>query len=289
MSPCPADHSLRAFGLGVCSASEAADLEIHIGECERCRAIVEAELLGEMRAAVDGLSPDSIGPLAHQAISDESNPFSVQASALPEGYRLGSYCIVRSLGHGGMGEVYLAERAHTVRQRVAIKVIKLGMDTRSVVSRFEFERQALALMDHPCIAKMMDAGATDQGRPYFVMEYLDGQRITSFCDQHRLGLRERLKLFIQVCEAVGHAHQKGVIHRDLKPSNILVTRLNDRPVPKIIDFGIAKALDSNDADLTWTNKDGRAIGTLEYLSPEQARGSSCADTRTDVHALGLLL
>jgi serine/threonine protein kinase len=164
------------------------------------------------------------------------------ASGTAAGVVIGPYHLLQLIGVGGMGEVWLAEQKHPVRRRLALKLIKTGMDTREVIARFESERQALALMDHPAIAKVFDAGSTAQGRPYFVMEYVAGLPINTFCDKHRLTTRERLELFVHVCEGVQHAHQKAIIHRDLKPSNILVTQVDGRPVPKIIDFGVAKAI-----------------------------------------------
>jgi tetratricopeptide (TPR) repeat protein/tRNA A-37 threonylcarbamoyl transferase component Bud32 len=206
------------------------------------------------------------------------------------GSRLGPYTLLDKLGEGGMGAVYLAEQEHPVRRRVALKVIKPGMDSAPVVARFEQERQALALMDHPHIARVFDAGTTDAGRPFFVMELVKGVPITRYCDEHRCGLRERLELFVLVCNAVQHAHHKGIVHRDLKPSNVLVTRSDDRPVPKVIDFGIAKALDQRLTDKTVHTGLGQIIGTLEYMSPEQARLDALdVDTRSDVYALGVLL
>jgi serine/threonine protein kinase len=172
----------------------------------------------------------------------------------------GKYKLLEELGSGGMGVVYLAEQVDPVRRRVALKIIKLGMDTRQVVARFETERQALAVMDHPNIAKVLDAGASETGRPYFVMELARGVPITDYCDRHRLPTQERLRLFIGVCQAVQHAHQKGVIHRDLKPSNILVVIQDDRPVPKIIDFGIAKATDHRLAQRTLFTEQGNSSG-----------------------------
>ena len=203
--------------------------------------------------------------------------------------RIDAYHIRRLLGEGGMGAVYEAEQLEPVRRRVALKVIKLGMDTREIVARFEAERQALALMDHPGIARIYDAGATEDGRPYFAMELVDGVHITTYCDQHRLSTRERLQLFVQVCAAVQHAHQKGIIHRDLKPSNILVTTRDDAPGPKIIDFGIAKAVGGTLTDITLITHHGMVMGTPAYMSPEQAEGGLDVDTRTDVYALGVLL
>ena len=206
------------------------------------------------------------------------------------GDRIGRYKLLQQIGEGGCGVVYVAEQEEPVRRRVALKVIKLGMDTRSVVARFEAERQALAMMDHPNIAKVLDAGATDTGRPYFVMELVRGIRITDYCDQNNLSTRERLDLFIKVCQAVQHAHQKGIIHRDLKPSNILVTLHDGVPVPKVIDFGIAKATEGRLTDLTIYTELHQFIGTPAYVSPEQAEMSGLdIDTRADIYSLGVLL
>jgi non-specific serine/threonine protein kinase/serine/threonine-protein kinase len=189
-----------------------------------------------------------------------------------------------------MGEVYEAEQQEPVRRKVALKLIKWGMDTKQVVGRFESERQALALMDHPAIAKVLDAGATEQGRPYFAMEYVKGEPITKYCDKHRLSTRERLVLFMEVCEGVQHAHQKGIIHRDIKPTNVLVTIQEDKPVPKIIDFGVAKATEQRLTEKTVFTQMGVLVGTPEYMSPEQAEMTGVdIDTRTDVYALGVML
>ncbi len=207
------------------------------------------------------------------------------------GTMIGRYKLLQLLGEGGFGAVYMAEQREPVKRRVALKIIKLGMDTKQVVARFEAERQALALMDHPNIAKVLDAGATATGRPYFVMELVRGVKITDFCDQNNLPTRERLQLFVQVCHAVQHAHQKGIIHRDLKPSNILVTLHDGVPVPKVIDFGIAKATtDQQLTDKTLFTAVEQFIGTPAYMSPEQAEMSGLdIDTRTDIYALGVLL
>jgi non-specific serine/threonine protein kinase/serine/threonine-protein kinase len=189
-----------------------------------------------------------------------------------------------------MGEVWLAEQVEPLRRTVAVKLIKAGMDTKAVIARFESERQALALMEHPCIAKVFDAGSTAEGRPYFVMEYVPGQIITEYCDKHRLTLRDRLNLFTQVCEGVQHAHQKAIIHRDLKPSNVLVEEIDNKPVPKIIDFGLAKATAQRLTDAPMYTEVGTMVGTPAYMSPEQAdRNERNIDTRTDVYSLGVIL
>jgi eukaryotic-like serine/threonine-protein kinase len=204
--------------------------------------------------------------------------------------RVGPYRVLQLIAEGGMGVVYDAEQLEPVRRRVALKVIKPGMDTREVIARFAVERQALAVMDHPGIAKVLDGGVTDDGRPYFVMEMVRGIPITDFCDVEKLPTRDRLRLFVEVCHAVQHAHQKGVIHRDLKPSNILVALQDGEPVPKVIDFGIAKALSQQLTDRTLATRIGQTIGTPAYMSPEQADASGIdIDTRADVYSLGVVL
>jgi serine/threonine protein kinase len=203
---------------------------------------------------------------------------------------IGNYRLIQKLGEGGMGEVYEAEQVEPIRRRVALKIIKWGMDTKQVVGRFESERQALALMNHPNIAKVFDAGATEKGRPFFAMECVKGVPITEYCDTHRLNNRQRLQLFVQVCEGVQHAHQKGIIHRDIKSSNVLVSIQDDKPVPKIIDFGVAKAVSQRLTERTVFTEIGQLIGTPEYMSPEQAEMTGLdIDTRTDVYSLGVLL
>ncbi len=206
------------------------------------------------------------------------------------GRTIGPYKLLQEIGEGGMGVVYMAEQTEPVKRRVALKVIKPGMDSRRVVARFEAERQALALMDHPNIAKVLDAGATDQGYPYFVMELVNGIPITEYCDQEHMPPQERLRLFTTVCRAVQHAHQKGIIHRDLKPSNILVAEYDGQPAAKVIDFGVAKATATQLTDKTLFTEFGQVIGTLEYMSPEQARRNQLdVDTRSDIYSLGIVL
>ena len=203
---------------------------------------------------------------------------------------IGPYKLREKIGEGGMGVVYIAEQEKPVRRRVALKIIKPGMDTAQVVARFEAERQALAMMDHPSIAKVFDAGATGAGRPYFVMELVKGVPITEYCDTVHLNPKERLELFIPVCQAIQHAHQKGIIHRDVKPSNVLIAMQDGKPVPKVIDFGIAKATAQRLTEKSLFTQHGTIVGTLEYMSPEQAEMSALdVDTRTDVYALGVLL
>jgi eukaryotic-like serine/threonine-protein kinase len=214
---------------------------------------------------------------------------SIRSTESSAGTVIGHYHLLQRIGEGGMGEVWLAEQKEPVRRRVAIKLIKAGMDSREVIARFESERQALALMDHPAIAKVFDAGSSPQGAPYFAMEYVAGVAITAYCDNHRLSTRERLELFMHVCEGVQHAHQKAIIHRDLKPSNILVTEVDGHPAPKIIDFGVAKALTQKLTADTMFTRVGALVGTPKYMSPEQANSSGeDIDTRSDIYSLGIV-
>jgi serine/threonine protein kinase/tetratricopeptide (TPR) repeat protein len=207
-----------------------------------------------------------------------------------QGSRIGPYKLLQELGEGGMGTVWMAEQTQPVQRRVALKIIKPGMDSRQVIARFEAERQALALMDHPNIATVHDGGTTESGRPYFVMELVKGVPITKYCDDHCLTPRQRLELFVPVCQAVQHAHQKGIIHRDLKPSNVLVCLYDGRPVPKVIDFGVAKATRQKLTERTMFTEIGQVVGTLEYMSPEQAELNQLdIDTRSDIYSLGVLL
>jgi len=229
--------------------------------------------------------------LPEERLLPDSDPNSTTLNTDPRPPQvIGPYHLLECIGQGGMGEVWLAEQKQPVRRRVALKLIKAGMNTREIVARFESERQALALMDHPAIAKVFDAGSTAQGMPFFVMEYVAGVPITEYCDTHRLTVEERLELFVQVCGGVQHAHQKAIIHRDLKPSNILITQVDGKPVPKIIDFGVAKATAQRLTAETMFTRVGALVGTPEYMSPEQAdsRGEDI-DTRTDVYSLGVVL
>src|SRR5262245_22258711 len=204
--------------------------------------------------------------------------------------RVGPYKLVQLIGEGGMGSVWMAQQQEPVKRLVALKLIKPGMDSRQVIARFEAERQALALMDHQNIARVLDGGATATGRPYFVMDLVRGAPITRYCDEHRLTPRQRLELFVPVCQAVQHAHQKGVIHRDLKPSNVLIALYDGVAVPKVIDFGVAKAAGEALTDKTLVTGFGAVVGTPEYMSPEQAElNNQDIDTRSDVYSLGVLL
>src|SRR5438270_500132 len=203
---------------------------------------------------------------------------------------IGPYKLLEQIGEGGMGTVWMAQQTAPVKRLVAVKLTKAGMDSRQVIARFEAERQALALMDHANIARVLDAGTTTTGRPYFVMDLVKGVPITKYCDEHRLTPRQRLELFIPVCQAVQHAHQKGIIHRDLKPSNVLIALYDGKPVPKVIDFGVAKAAGQPLTEKTLVTGFGAIIGTLEYMSPEQAEINQLdIDTRSDIYSLGVLL
>jgi serine/threonine protein kinase/tetratricopeptide (TPR) repeat protein len=252
------------------------------GQDAALRAVVQRLLDASERAARSRFlesPPHSVGATGTAAPSPDDS-----------GAVIGNYRLVERIGEGGFGVVYAAEQTQPIRRQVAIKIVKPGMDSRRIIARFETERQALAVMDHPGIARVLDAGTTDAGRPYFVMEMVRGLPITRYCDQERLTPRQRLELFVPVCEAVQHAHQKGVIHRDLKPSNILVALYDGRPVPKVIDFGVARAMSLRPVDQEAVTEIGGIIGTLEYMAPEQAEPNSVdIDTRADVYSLGVLL
>jgi eukaryotic-like serine/threonine-protein kinase len=206
------------------------------------------------------------------------------------GATIGPYKLLQQIGEGGMGTVYMAEQTQPIQRKVALKIIKAGMDSRQVIARFEAERQALAMMDHVNIARVFDGGATEAGLPYFVMELVHGVPITKYCDDNHLTPRQRLELFVPVCQAIQHAHQKGIIHRDIKPSNVMVTLYDGKPVPKVIDFGVAKATEQKLTERTLFTQYGTMVGTLEYMSPEQAEMSALGvDTRSDIYSLGVLL
>src|SRR5262245_42758657 len=255
---------------------------------------VEALLLAHDQAGdflaqpfVQAVPTADLPPASGDGMSETIDP---PSPAEAPGTAIGPYKLLQRLGEGGMGAVYVAEQQEPVKRRVALKVIKPGMDSAQVLARFAAERQALALMDHSHIAKVLDAGSTQAGRPYVVMELAKGDPITKYCDELHLPLRERLELFVPVCQAIQHAHQKGIIHRDIKPSNVLVCIQDGRPVPKVIDFGVAKALHQKLAERTMYTEVGAVLGTLEYMSPEQAELSALdIDTRADVYALGVLL
>ena len=260
-----------------------------------------AELLAELAGDDHGLR-DRVQKLIDAADSPESffaDPVKAAANRdLDETYvgiaqagtTIGPYKLLQQIGEGGMGLVFMAEQTEPVKRRVALKIIKPGMDSKQVIARFEAERQALAMMDHPNIAKVLDAGSTDQGYPYFVMELVNGLPITEYCDQEKLSTDKRLGIFADVCRAVQHAHHKGVIHRDLKPNNILVAEYDGRPVPKVIDFGVAKATGVQLTEKTLFTSFGQVVGTIEYMSPEQSRRNQLdVDTRSDVYSLGVVL
>ncbi len=277
----PSEESIFALALEKPSPAErAAFVE---GACEGNPSLFER---------VEGLlrSHEEAGSFLHQPLAPPTEIFGPDRLSEGPGTRIGPYKLLQQIGEGGMGVVYMAEQERPVRRKVALKVIKPGMDSRQVIARFEAERQALALMDHVNIARVLDAGTTPEGRPYFVMELVHGVPITQYCDENHLTPRQRLELFIPVCQAIQHAHQKGVIHRDVKPSNVLVTFYDGRPAPKVIDFGVAKATEQKLTERTLFTQYGTLVGTLEYMSPEQAEMSALGvDTRSDIYSLGVLL
>ncbi|MCO6456161.1 MAG: protein kinase, partial [Pirellulaceae bacterium] len=292
----PPRERLRDFLHGTLDQALSEQVEEHILHCAAC-----CETLGELHAVADpwlqplGQPDRSNDDDARHASAD--GPASAHADAPGEqaaGTWIGPYRLVRLLGEGGMGRVYLAQQQQPVRRSVALKLIKAGIANRQLVARFEAERQALALMEHPNIPHVLDVGMTPDGRHYFVTELIAGLPITEYCGVHRLTVRERLALFLPVCHAVQHAHHKAVVHRDLKPSNVLVCQRDGESIPKVIDFGIAKALD-DPSEQGATRREsytryGQIVGTLEYMSPEQAAlNRDDVDTRSDVYALGVLL
>ncbi len=245
----------------------------------------------ELRQRVEALlqAHDDPGSFLDQATGELGPTIDLPITEKP-GTVIGPYKLLQQIGEGGFGVVYMADQSEPVKRRVALKIIKPGMDTRQVIARFEAERQALAMMDHPNISKVFDAGTTDSGRPYFVMELVKGVPITQFCDEKQLTPRQRLELFVPVCQALQHAHQKGIIHRDIKPSNVLVAKYGDQAVPKIIDFGIVKAIEQQLTEKTLFTQFGQIVGTIDYMSPEQAELNQFdVDTRSDIYSLGVLL
>src|SRR5262245_47152143 len=260
------------------SADRQAFLSMACGDDAALRREVE-ELLGHH---------EELGSFLHVPVS--APPTLRVPSSEEAGTVIGAYKLIERIGEGGMGAVWMAQQTEPIKRVVALKVIKAGMDSKEVIARFEAERRALALMDHPNIARVLDGGTTSAGRPYFVMDLVKGVPITRYCDECHLTPRQRLALFIPVCQAVQHAHQKGIIHRDIKPSNVLVALYDGKPVPKVIDFGVAKAAAQPLTEQTLVTGFGTIVGTLEYMSPEQAEFNQLdIDTRSDIYALGVLL
>jgi eukaryotic-like serine/threonine-protein kinase len=277
----PSDESIFALALEKLSPAERA-------------AFVEGACVGNptLRERVEGLlrSHEEAGSFLQRPVDSLTVTFDHDRLSEGPGTKIGPYKLLQQIGEGGMGVVYMAEQEQPVRRKVALKIIKPGMDSKQVIARFEAERQALAMMDHTNIARVFEAGTTESGRPYFVMELVHGVPITHYCDSNQLTPRERLELFVPVCQAIQHAHQKGIIHRDIKPSNVLVTMYDDRPVPKVIDFGVAKATEQRLTERTLFTQYGALVGTFEYMSPEQAEMNAFGvDTRSDIYSLGVLL
>src|SRR5215831_15930748 len=259
-------------------------LDRHCGNDACLRAQVESLLAASAKVG------SFLNKRAAQALPENRGTADYEPMAERPGTAIGPYKLKEKIGEGGMGLVFVAEQQEPVRRKVALKIIKPGMDSKQVIARFEAERQALGMMDHQNIAKVFDAGTTESGRPYFVMELVHGVPITEYCDANKLTPRQRLELFVPVCQAIQHAHQKGIIHRDVKPSNVLVTMYDDKQVPKVIDFGVAKAIEQRLTEKTIYTQFGTLVGTFEYMSPEQAEMNAFGvDTRSDIYALGVLL
>ncbi len=270
---------LHTLAREIPAASLDAFLSETCGDDLELRREVEALLAADAELRATELSPTEMAPSRPGASGPASAPG-----------RIGPYRLVRKIGEGGMGAVWEAEQEHPIRRKVAIKLVKSGLGGEAVLSRFETERQALALMDHPNVARVLDAGSDAEGNPFFVMDFIRGIPISDYCDRNNMATRDRLALLIQVCDGVHHAHQKGVIHRDLKPGNILVEEIDGKPVPKVIDFGVAKAIDRPLTERQLFTEFGQMVGTPEYMSPEQAEmGNLDVDTRTDVYSLGVVL
>ena len=294
----PSESELLQFARGELDEVRFEEVAAHVEACAQCSSALEET--GAFPNLLDAASPND---LSGKALAAGSSPADLPgtsrtASTLPRstgisegpGSIVGPYKLLQQLGEGGMGVVYMAEQEKPVRRLVALKIIKPGMDSRQVIARFEAERQALAMMEHHNIAKVLDAGTTETGRPYFAMELVKGVPFTDYCDKNKLTPRERLEMFIPVCQAIQHAHQKGIIHRDIKPSNVLVTLYDGQPVPKVIDFGIAKATQQKLTERTMFTGNGQILGTMEYMSPEQAEMNQLdIDTRSDVYSLGVML
>jgi hypothetical protein len=296
----PPDDELLAFSLGKLDEQQSEVIARHIETCEPCsRRVISApadSFVGLVLAAKPGAGAQRLPPKTDNSPEAAARPpEELTAAYVPPGEQVGAviagrYKLLEQIAEGGMGTVWIAEQTQPVRRKVALKLIKAGMDSRAVLSRFEAERQALALMEHPNIARVLDGGTTESGRPFFVMEYVKGIPFTRYCDDARLSVPQRLALLVPVCQAVQHAHQKGVIHRDLKPSNILVCLYDGKPVPKVIDFGLAKAMHQPLTEHTLHTAHGVMIGTPLYMSPEQAEFNNLdVDTRTDIYALGVIL
>ncbi len=261
-----------------------------------CRLPPDRQLLAELRRLEREYLTASFGAEDPHATAMASTDHHAEMASAEKGDEddankvIGNYKLLQKIGEGGMGMVYMAEQTQPVSRRVALKIVKPGMDSREIMARFEAERQALAMMDHPNIARVLDAGTYEKSRPYFVMELVRGVTITKYCDDRQLSLRQRLELFVPVCHAVQHAHQKGIIHRDLKPSNVLVAQYDTRPAPKVIDFGLAKAIGHKLTEKTMYTRFGQIVGTVDYMSPEQASFNQLdVDTRSDIYSLGVLL